>query len=98
MTSSRSWTHRAAMVFYEWLVAREDPELPRLHGICVHLLPEHVDPWRLSEAITWLARQGMIDVVHGTRSQARGHYVIRVRSTGRVYRTFECPLELPEAA
>ena len=88
----------AAMVFYEWLVAREDPKLPRLHEICVKLLPEIIEPYRLSAAIGWLSRQGMIDVAHGTRSHHRGHYVIRVRSTGRIYRTVDCPLKLPEAA
>jgi hypothetical protein len=95
VTSSRSWTYRAASVFYEWLVACEDLELPRITEICVKLLPEFIDPYRLAAAIEWLARQGMIDVVHGSRSRARGHYVIRVRSTGRVYRTADCPLELP---
>jgi hypothetical protein len=95
VTSSRSWTYRAASVFYEWLVAREDPELPRLTEICVELLPESIDPYRLGAAIEWLRRQGMIDVANGNRSRARGHYVIRVRSTGRIYRTFDCPLELP---
>jgi hypothetical protein len=96
MTSERSWTHRAAMVFYEWLLAREERELPHLHQICVMLLPEQIDPYRLAAAIQWLARQRMLDVVHGTRSRARGHYVIRVRSNGRVYRTVDCPLDLPE--
>lgn len=95
MTSERSWTHRAAQVFYEWIVARDDLELPRLHEICPQLEPL-VDPYRLATAIQWLARQGMIDVRHGKRSHHRGHYVIRVRSTGRIYRTAACPFELPE--
>jgi hypothetical protein len=88
------------MVFYEWLVAREDLELPRIEEICVQLLSSGttIDPYRLTIAIRWLAKQGMIDVANGNGSRARGHYVIRVRSTGRIYRTFDCPLALPEAA
>ena len=89
MTSSRSWTHRAAMLFYEWLVERKDEELPPLHEISV-MLPETIDPYRLSHSIQWLAKQGMIDVGH-----KRGHYIIRVRSTGVVYRTADCPFDLP---
>jgi hypothetical protein len=97
MTSDRSWTHRAAMAFYEWLVVREERELPQLHQICV-MLPEPIDPYRLAGAIKWLGKQEMIDVARGTRRRARGHYVIRVRSTGRVYRTADCPLDLRERA
>ena len=92
MTSDRSWTHRAAMVFYEWLVVRTDEELPRLHEIGV-MLPETIDPYRLAHAIRWLAKQEMIDLGH-----KRGHYVIRVRSTERVYYTAGCPFELPDRA
>jgi hypothetical protein len=95
MTSDRSWTHRAAMAFYEWLVAREERELPQLHEICV-MLPEPIDPYRLAGAIQWLGQQDMIDVVRGKKRRTRSHYVIRVRSTGRVYRTADCPLDLRE--
>jgi len=91
MTSNRSWTHRAAMLFYEWLVERKDEELPPLHQISV-MLPETIDPYRLSHSIQWLAKQGMIDVGH-----KRGHYIIRVRSTGVVYRTADCPFDEPPA-
>ena len=69
MTSDRSWTHRAAMAFYEWLVAREERELPQFHEICV-MLPEPIDPYRLAGAIQWLGQQDMIDVVRG-KSAAR---------------------------
>ena len=97
MTSDRSWTHRAAMAFYEWLVVREERELPQLHEICV-MLTEPIDPYRLAGAIQWLGRQDMIDVVRGHKRRTRGHYVIRVRSTGRVYRTANCPIDLRERA
>jgi hypothetical protein len=97
MTSSHSWTTRAASVFYEWLVVRDDEELPQLEEICVQLLPVMpIDPCRLAISIRWLAKQRMIDVACGNGARSRGHYIIRVRSTGRVYRTFDCPLELPE--
>lgn len=89
MTSDRSWTHRAAMLFYEWLVERKDAELPRLHEIGV-MLPETIDPYRLAHGIEWLAKQKMID-----KARNRNHYIIRVRSTGRVYQTAGCQLELP---
>jgi hypothetical protein len=89
-TSDRSWTHRAAMVFYEWLVVRTDEELPRLHEISV-MLPETIDPYRLAHSIRWLAKQAMIDLCH-----KRGHYIIRVHSTSRTYRTVDCPFDLPK--
>ena len=91
MTSSRSWTHRAAMLFYEWLVERKDEELPPLREISV-MLPETIDPYRLAHSITWLARQGMIDLARNRR-----HCIIRVRSTGVTYRTADCPLDEPPA-
>ena len=55
------------------------------------MLTETTDPYRLAHAIGWLAKQDMLDVRH-----KREHYVIRVRSTGRVYRTVGCPLDFPE--
>ena len=88
MTSDRSWTHRAAMAFYEWLVERKDAELPQLHEICV-MLPEPIDPYRLAMGSSGLPT-GHDRRAGERRANRTHHYVIRVRSTGRVYRTAGC--------
>ena len=95
---ARSWTHAAATTFYEWLVVREDEVLPQLHDIGKELSPK-VDPYRLAAAIQWLRRQGMLEVASGSKGAARGKYLIRVRSTGRVYRSRDAEfLKLPDEA
>jgi hypothetical protein len=97
MTSDRSWTHRAAMAFYGWLVEKPEGEIPRLPDICLEMPQcEPVDPYRLAQAIEWLRRQKMLEVRRGTRGRARDHLAIRVRSTGRIYSTRDCPFDLPE--
>ena len=98
MTSDRSWTHRAAMAFYSWLVDREGEELPYINDICLEMDRGATDPYRLALAIDWLRRQDMLDVRRGDAAVGRDHYIIRVRSTGRVYRTVGCPLQLPAKA
>jgi hypothetical protein len=56
------------------------------------------DAWLVCGALALLASPANRFLVmrHGTRSQHRGHYAIRIVSTGKVLKTIGCPFEPPE--
>ncbi len=44
-----------------------------------------------------LVKRGTIALNSGTRSYARGHFALRIVSTGTVLRTVGCPFNPPDA-
>jgi hypothetical protein len=43
-----------------------------------------------------LATEGRIQTMHGTRSQHRGHRIVKLVPQNRTLKTKDCPLELPQ--
>lgn len=70
-------------------------ELPSAKAIADQLhFPIAAGAYHVCEAFDVLAVQRRIVQRHGTRSEARGHRIVRL-ANGRVLRTRNCPLELP---
>jgi hypothetical protein len=82
----------------DWLLdLPPDAPLPRMKQLAEQL-PSHLDAdaYAVAGALAVLARANVIAMRHGTRSEARGHYAIRIRATGRTHRTEGCPFDPPE--
>jgi hypothetical protein len=73
-----------------------DKPLPRLRDIALKMpIRLSADAWLVSAGLEILARRNVIAMRHGTRTEARGHYAIRVMATGQVLKTDGCPFEPP---
>lgn len=82
----------------EWLDAQpHDAPLPRMSELAASM-PDaaRANAYAVCGALVVLERSGAIVMRHGTRSEARGHYAIRVVATGHVHRTKGCPFEAPQ--
>jgi hypothetical protein len=81
-----------------WLTALpEGASLPRMTDIGQALgFPATAVAYYVCGAFEQLAGRGIVVTRSGTRSEARGHRIVRVIATGRVHRTPDCPFELPQ--
>ena len=77
-----------------WLHQQQTGDLPPMSEIA-RRLPVPADGYLVANSMKTLAHRGEIDLRHGTNSQHRGHYAIRVRGTGVVLKTNGCPFDPP---
>jgi hypothetical protein len=86
-----STPRQRADALYDWLISRNDDELPRCHTILA-LLPCMADPSALHRAFRHLATQRRIEQRYGTRETSRGHRIVLIVATGAILKTAGCPL------
>ncbi len=94
----KSSTVLCANALREYLTALPTPIMDKPAGLAKKLgLPTSFNPdaWLVCAAFDALAKQGFLVMRHGTRSENRGHYAIRIVSTGKIIKTANCPFEPP---
>lgn len=92
----RSQTQDDALELLDWLSHRPagGGHIPALSAI--GRLTRLGDGHRIDQLLRWLAEQGHIARRNGSRSINRGCQAIRIRETGRILTTPDCPFGPPE--